>query len=140
MIVLDTNVVSELMKQTPAAAVIRWVGTQPAASLFTTTVTQAEIFHGIMLLPKGRRRTSLVDAATEMFEQDFAGRTLPFGSDSARMYALIASDRRRLGRPISQFDAQVAAITRSSGAALATRNVSDFENCGVTVIDPWLSA
>ncbi len=140
MIVLDTNVVSELMKRTPAAGVIRWVGTQPAVSLFTTTVTQAEILHGIMLLPKGRRRTGLDRAATEMFEQDFAGRTLAFGSDAARMYALIASERRSLGRPISQFDAQVAAITRSSGAALATRNAADFDNCGVAVIDPWSAA
>jgi toxin FitB len=137
MIVLDTNVVSELMKRTPAAAVMRWVGTHPAARLFTTTLTQAEILHGIALLPKGRRRTGLDDAATEMFEQDFAGRMLPFGSEAARMYALIASDRRRLGRPISQFDAQVAAITRASGAALATRKLSDFDNCGVTVLDPW---
>lgn len=77
-------------------------------------------------------------AATEMFEQDFAGRTLAFGSDAARMHSSLEM-RRRLGRPISQFDAQVAAITRSSGAALATPNVSDFDNCGVTVIDPWSS-
>ena len=135
--VLDTNVVSELMKRTPAPAVTRWVGNHPARRLFTTAITQAEVLHGIMLLPKGRRRASLEAAAIAMFEQDFAGRTLPFGSDAAKMYAVIAAERRRLGRPISQFDAQVAAITRASGAALATRNVSDFENCGITVIDPW---
>ena len=137
MIVLDTNVVSELMKPTPAGSVAEWVAAQPAASLCTTSITQAEILHGIMLLPSGRRRAAVEAAAEEMFKDEFGGRILPFGSDAAEPYARIAADRRRAGRPISQFDAQIAAIARSTGAALATRNVTDFDGCGVKLIDPW---
>jgi len=137
MIVLDTNVVSELMKPAPAGSVAEWVAAQPAASLFTTSITQAEILHGIMLLPSGRRRAAVEAAAEEMFKDEFGGRILPFGSDAAEPYARIAADRRRAGRPISQFDAQIAAIARSTGSALATRNVMDFEGCGVKLIDPW---
>jgi toxin FitB len=137
MIILDTNVLSELMKPTPAPIVVDWIGGQPATSLYTTSITQAEILHGLMLLPPSRRRRALEAAATSMFVEDFGGRILAFGSDAAQPYARIASDRQRAGRPISQFDAQIAAIARSTGAALATRNLSDFEGCGVTVVDPW---
>jgi predicted nucleic acid-binding protein len=137
MIVLDTNVISELMKPAPAGSVAEWIAAQPAASLFTTSITQAEILHGIMLLPAGRRRAAVEAAAEEMFKDEFGGRILPFGSDAAEPYARLAADRRRVGRPISQFDAQIAAIARSTGAALATRNVTDFEGCGVKLIDPW---
>ena len=137
MIVLDTNVVSELMKPAPADAVVRWVAAQPAVALYTTSVTQAEILHGILLLPAGRRRTALEAAAEAMFAQDFGGRVLPFGSQAARAYAQIAAHRRSVGRPISQFDAQIAAIARSARSAVATRNVSDFEDCGVDVLNPW---
>ncbi len=137
MIVLDTNLLSELMKPAPAESVMRWVAAQPATRLYTTSITQAEIFHGVMLLPSGRRRNAIEVAAEAMFKEDFGGRILPFASDAARPYACIAAERRRAGRPISQFDAQIAAIARSSGAAIATRNVTDFEGCGVKVIDPW---
>jgi toxin FitB len=137
MIVLDTNVVSELMKGAPAAAVLRFVGGQPATRLYTTSVTQAEILHGIALLPRGKRRSAVEQAAEAAFREDFAGRVLPFGSDAARAYAVIAAERGRLGRPISQFDAQIAAIARSAGASLATRNVVDFARCGIDVVDPW---
>jgi len=136
-IVLDTNVLSELMRPVPTERVVRWVAAQPATSLYTTSITQAEILHGILLLPRGRRRTTLQAAAEAMFNEDFDGRVLPFGSQSAVIYASIAVERRRAGRPISQFDAQIAAISRSAGAAIATRNVSDYEGCGVTVINPW---
>ncbi len=137
MIVLDTNVVSELMRAAPAPAVVRWVAAQPAPSLYTTSVTQAEVLHGVRLLPAGKRRTAMEAAAEAMFREDFAGRVLPFGSDAARAYARIAAERARLGRPISQFDAQIAAIAHASGAELATRNVADFAKCGVHVVDPW---
>ena len=137
MIVLDTNLLSELMKPAPAESVMRWVAAQPATSLYTTSITQAEILHGVMLLPSGRRRNAIEIAAEAMFKEDFGGRILPFASDAARPYARIAAERRRAGRPISQFDAQIAAIAHSTGAAIATRNVTDFEGCGVTVIDPW---
>lgn len=137
MIILDTNVVSELMKAEPAASVREWVASQPASRLFVTAVTQAEILYGIGLLPKGRRRNSIATAAQAMFDEDFNDRVLPFGSDAATIYADIAVVRRKQGRPISQFDAQIAAIARSTGGALATRNVGDFESCEIELINPW---
>jgi toxin FitB len=137
MIVLDTNVLSELMKPGPLIAVTNWVASQPASSLFVTTITQAEIFHHVLLLPKGRRREAIQTAAIAMFEEDFAGRILPFGSLAAPAYAEFAADRRQSGRPISQFDAQIAGIARSTGASIATRNVADFDGCGIHVINPW---
>jgi hypothetical protein len=138
-IVLDTNVLSELMRSAPDVSVTSWVGTQSAANLFVTTITQAEILHGVLLLPWGRRRDAIEAAADAMFEEDFAGRVLPFSSLAAHAYAEIAVERRQSGRPISQFDAQIAAIAKSAGADVATRNVPDFEGCGIKVIDPWQS-
>ena len=137
MIILDTNVVSELMKATPAERVLGWIATQPASALYTTSITEAEILHGLALLPTGKRRNALESAAEAMLSEDFAGRILPFGSDAARAYARIAADRRRAGRPISHFDAQIAAIARSAGAAIATRNVTDYDRCGVKILNPW---
>lgn len=137
MIILDTNVLSELMKPAPARGVVDWMAGQPATNLYTSSITQAEILHGLLLLPPGRRRRALEAAATAMFAEDFAGRVLGFGTDAAQPYAQIATDRRRAGRPISHFDAQIAAIARFTGAAIATRNTPDFVGCGVTLIDPW---
>jgi predicted nucleic acid-binding protein len=137
MIVLDTNVLSELMRPSPNPAVEKWVAAQPAASLFVTTVTQAEILYGIAILPSGRRRDSLDTAATEMFRIDFADRVLPFDSAAAPVYAAIAAEHKLKGRPISHFDAQIAAIAKSRGSAIASRNIRDFEHTGVQVIDPW---
>ena len=137
MILLDTNVLSELMKAAPAESVLRWFSTQPANSLYTTSITQAEVLHGILLLPPGRRRSAFEAAADAMFEEEFAGRILPFGSDAAHPYARIAAERRRAGRPIPLFDAQIAAIAYCAGAAVASRNVADFDGCGVEVINPW---
>ena len=139
MIILDTNVLSELMRPAPTGRVVQWMAAQPAAGLYTTSITQAEILHGLMLLPRGRRRSALEGAATSMFAEEFRDRILGFGSDAAPPYAQIAADRRRAGRPISHFDAQIAAIARFTGAAIATRNVDDFRGCGVTVLDPWNS-
>ena len=137
MILLDTNVVSELMKTTPAQSVVSWVSAQPGSSLYTTSITQAEILHGIALLPPGQRRRAIEAAAHAMFAEDFAGRILAFGSDAAPLYANIAADRRRPGRPISNFDAQIAAIAMSVGATVATRNIADFMDSGVELINPW---
>jgi len=91
----------------------------------------------LALLPEGRRRNDLLVAATSMFEEDFGGRILPFDSDVAIAYGNIAADRRKAGKPISQFDAQIAAIVRSRGGVLATRNITDFVDCGIEVVDPW---
>jgi predicted nucleic acid-binding protein len=136
-IVLDTNVLSELMRATPAEEVARWIATQPASGFYITSVTQAEILHGIMLLPSGKKRDAVQAAADSMFASEFDGRILPFDSAAARPYASIAAKRRRVGHPISQFDAQIAAIALSVRAAIATRNVDDFEGCGVNVVNPW---
>ena len=125
------------MKPAPAAAVARWIADRPAATLYTTSITHAEILHGIMLLPAGKRRSALETAAEAMFDEDFGGRVLPFGGEAARAYAQIAVQRRRAGRPISHFDAQIAAIARSVRAQVATRNVSDYEACGVDLLNPW---
>jgi predicted nucleic acid-binding protein len=125
------------MKAAPADDVVRWVAAQPVTGLCTTSITQAEVLHGIMLLPPGKRRAAVEAAAVAMFEEEFEGRILPFDSDAAPSYARIAAQRRHAGRPISHFDAQIAAIALATGAALATRNVADFEGCGVKVINPW---
>lgn len=137
MIVLDTNVISELMRAEPAGTVLEWFAGQPVAGLFTTTVSQAEIYYGLSLLPEGKRRKELQNAARAMFEEDFAGRILPFDTDAAHAYADIASARRLGGQPISQFDAQIAGVARSRGAQLATRNLRDFVDCGISLVDPW---
>lgn len=137
MIVLDTNVLTEPMRPEPSPRVMRWLGAQSATELFTTSVTVAEVLHGIRLLAPGRRRSSLEAQAEALFTQDLAGRVLPFGLEAARAYAALAAERRRAGRPISAFDAQIGAIARSVGATLATRNAADFEGCGVTIVNPW---
>ncbi|MEP6766755.1 MAG: type II toxin-antitoxin system VapC family toxin [Gemmatimonadaceae bacterium] len=137
MMVLDTNVISELMKRKPDGTVMTWIGDQPMAGLFTTTLTQAEIFYGLTLLPDGRRSDELMGAAKAMFDVDLAGRVLSFDVDAALAYPDIAVGRRRAGQPISQIDAQIAAIVRSRGARLATRNVRDFLECGIAVVNPW---
>jgi len=137
MIILDTNVVSELMKAKPSQAVLAWIARGDSSGYCTTSITQAEILHGVMLLPAGRRRRAIESAAEAMFATDFAGRVLSFDSPAACSYAELVSDRRRRGRPISQFDAQIASIARVAGATLATHNVRDFEHCGIGVVDPW---
>ena len=137
MIILDTNVLSELMRPKPSGRVTAWVRKQPATDLFTTSITEAEIFYGIELLPQGKRREGLLVAAESMFAEDLAGRIFAFESDAARFFAAIAAQCYALGRPISHADAQIAAIARMRGATLATRNIADFKDCGIEVIDPW---
>lgn len=137
MIILDINVLSELMKSQPDKLVVRWIGKHQATRLFITTLTQAEILYGLELLPQGKRRTALKEAAKSMFELDFTGRILPFDTNAAELFATIAAKRRTIGRPISQIDAQIAAIVRSHHATLATRNVDSFKECGIDLINPW---
>ncbi|MDR0782088.1 MAG: type II toxin-antitoxin system VapC family toxin [Pseudomonadales bacterium] len=137
MIVLDTNVISEILKPTPDARAMAWLEAQPRAALFTTTVTRAELLYGVHLLPDGQRKDRLLDATLAIFTEDLAGRVLSFDNDAANAYAEIAAARKAMGSPISQFDAMIASITRSRGATLATRNVKDFSDCGIAVINPW---
>ena len=137
MIILDTNVLSELMRPAPERAVLAWMEDQPASLLFTTAIAEAEIFYGLALLPKGRRRRSIEQAAHLMFTEDFTERVLPFDSAAAREFATITATRRVLGRPLASLDAQIAAIARAHRAAVATRNTTDFEACGVDLVNPW---
>ena len=137
MIILDTNVFSEMLRPAPDGNVSAWMARQPASQLFTTCITEAEIRYGIARMPEGQKRSRLAAAVDGIFGIDLAGRVLPFDSDAARAYAGIVSRRERAGRPISQFDAQIAAIARAHGAEIATRNTLDFKDCDVGLIDPW---
>jgi len=137
MIIIDTNVLAELMKPKPDPHVVAWIAKQLAVELFTTSITEAEVFYGIELLSKGKRREALLGVAEAMFAEDFAGRILGFESDAARAFSRIAAHRRALGRPISHADAQIAAIAQVRSAKLATRNLEDFQHCGLDVINPW---
>ena len=110
---------------------------QNRADLYTTSITQAEILGGIGVMPAGRRRSDLQSTAEQYFDRLYAGRIMPFGQSEASAFAEILADRNRSGRPISKFDALIAAIARHSGFSVATRNVKDFTGCGVTVINPW---
>jgi predicted nucleic acid-binding protein len=135
-IVLDTNVLSELMRTVPSRSVASWVAAREA-EIFTTSITEAEIFFGIELLPKGKRRQELLAAAHAIFDEDLADRVLGFDGEAARIFSKIAAHRRELGRPISYADAQIAAIAQLRLAKLATRNLSDFRDCGIEVLNPW---
>jgi predicted nucleic acid-binding protein len=136
MIVLDTNVVSELMRATPAPAVLAWLQQTSSTGLHTTAVTVAEIRYGIARLPQGYRRETLHQAANEIFAA-FPRQVLPFDLAAATAYADVVAGRERDGNPISGFDAQIAAICRSQAATLATRNTKDFTDTGIATIDPW---
>lgn len=137
-IVLDTNVVSELMRVAPDVHVEGWVRAVPPAMVYTTSVTLAEVRFGIARLPAGRRRALLADAADDVFGA-FADRVLPFDAAAADHYADVVVEREQAGAPIAGFDAQIAAICRSRRAALATRNTDDFGRLGLDLIDPWLT-
>ncbi|HEX6676733.1 MAG TPA: type II toxin-antitoxin system VapC family toxin [Actinomycetes bacterium] len=135
MIVVDTNVVSELMRPSPSPVVVGWVR-QSEADLYATAITLAEIGYGIERLADGRRKRLLRSTAEEVFA-DFAERVLAFDAEAALVYATVVSGQDRAGLPIDGFDAQIAAICRVHQAALATRNAKDFQDTGIDVIDPW---
>lgn len=135
---LDTNVLSELMREHPDAGVLGWFAQNLRSAMSVSAVTLAEILTGIALLPAGKRRAALAIAAEQMFEQDFAGRCLAFDAVAARNYALIVADRTRRGLPISTEDAQIAATALAAGLTVVTRNTKDFENIdGLTLANPW---
>src|ERR1700690_682683 len=137
MIILDTNVLSELMRPKPSASVLAWIAKQPEAELFTTSITEAEIFYGIEALPRGKRREHLTTAAEAVFTEDFSGRVYDFDSAAARAFSRIASRRPPRGSPPRQSGPQTAPIGKTGGAIVATRDVKGFEQCGVDVVDPW---
>ncbi|MGH7089004.1 MAG: type II toxin-antitoxin system VapC family toxin [Stellaceae bacterium] len=137
MIVLDTNVLSETLRDAPAPQVRRWLEAQPRLLLYSTAITEAELLYGVERLSHGRRRRALAAGIAVILDETLAGRILPFDSSAARMFAEIVAGRQRAGRPISHADAQIAAIARANGADLATRNIDDFILCGIALIDPW---
>jgi toxin FitB len=134
-IVLDTNVISELMRPYPDPMVVRWVAAQPTTTLCTTSVNKAEILYGIAVLPGGRRRAALLAAAEAVFSEDL--KVLSFDNAAAIRYAEIVADRNRTGRRIEAFDALIAATALAAGADLATRDVGGFQGIGLALIDPW---
>ena len=139
-IILDTNVVSELMRPCPEKAVMDWFATRTPAVFYVTAIVQAEIMLGISLLPAGKRRDALAGAAEQMFAEEFASRCLPFDAACAEHYAALVSSRRRSGFPMTTEDAQIAAIALVHGYPLATRNIPDFLHIdGLTLYNPWQS-
>lgn len=139
MIVLDTNIISELMRAEPHPAVLAWVAAQPRAMLYATSIGQAEILSGIARLPEGRRRAALAAAAEAIFTEDLAGRVLPFDSAASIHYARITTGRRQAGSPMEAFDALIAATALAAGAGVATRDIGGFDGCGLTLVDPWIA-
>ena len=137
MILLDTNVVSAVMQRDVNLAVVSWLDTQPAESIWTTSITVFEVRMGLELLAVGRRRRSLEDAFAKMLEEDFEGRVLAFDSAAAHAAGRIGAQRRQSGRPVEIRDLQIAGIAAARKASIATRNVRDFRGIGLTVIDPW---
>lgn len=137
MIVLDTNVLSEALRPQPSPRVLQWLNSEPAEALFTTTITEAELLYGVAVLPEGRRKLALREVILRILEERFLGRILPFDRAAAREFAAIAAGRRGAGKPIGEADGRIAAITRSRGAGLATRDVGGFHQCGIALIDPW---
>lgn len=137
MIVLDTNVLSELMRPAPNPAVVAWLDQQPAGDVATTSITVAEILYGIERLPAGRRQRNLAMLAAELFDQEFHGRLLPFDALAASHYSQRIAQAERNGTPVSMADGQIAAICHAHGATLATRNTKDFEPLGIPLINPW---
>lgn len=138
MIILDTNVISELTRSIPERLVVEWADAQPQETLYTTAITEAEMLYGVALMEPGRRRNDLQRAALFVFSVLLAGRVLPFDSAAAAEYGTWAGDRRQNGKKVGMADLQIAAVARARGAeAIATRNTKDFADCGVPLIDPW---
>jgi predicted nucleic acid-binding protein len=136
-ILLDTNVLSALMRREGDPAVVTWLDDQPAESIWTTAITVVEIRFGLEILARGRRRRLLEDAFARALEEDFEGRVLPFDQMSAHTAAAIAAKQRAAGRPVEIRDVQIAGIAAARKAALATRNTRHFANFGIPLVNPW---
>jgi predicted nucleic acid-binding protein len=136
-IILDTNVISELARQIPDTGVLAWLDSLEISEVATTAVTAAELRYGVARLPDGHRKRELAVVIRGILIEDFYGRVLPFDERASIRYADVVTGRERIGRPIGVADAQIAAICRDSGAILATRNTADFEETGIELVDPW---
>jgi toxin FitB len=139
MIVLDTNVLSELMRPAPVMRVVDWVDRYDPAEVVITAITAAELRAGVSQLPSERRRSRISEQVEHLLADTFAGYVLPFDVDSSVEYADVVAQRKRDGTPIAALDAQIAAICRQHQATLATRNARDFAATGIDVIDPWVA-
>lgn len=137
MIILDTNVISELARTDPEPGVVTWLDSLPVAEVATTAITAAELLYGVARLPDGRRRAALAETIEVLINEDFRGRLEPFDGLAAEQYAAVVVGREKKGRPISTADAQIAAICRVHGATLATHNIGDFTDTGIGLINPW---
>lgn len=138
MIVLDTNVLSELARPEPNAAVLAWIASQRRAELCTTAISEAELAYGLALLPKGRRRDALAQATARLLGEGLGGRVLPFDRVAAAAYGEFVASRRAAGKPVATADALIAATAKARSASLlATRDTSGFQGCGVSLVDPW---
>lgn len=137
MIVLDTNVLSELIRPQPSPKVVAWLRAQTRSRLFTTAISRCEMLYGTLLLPDGQRKRRLQQEVLAIFETDMAGRVLPYDGAAADAHAVFAATRRAHGRPVAMADAMIVGIAHSRGAAIATRNMRDYEECGVMLVDPW---
>lgn len=140
MIIFDTNVLSESMRAEPDSAVMGWLGSLPPLEIWTTTITVAEIRFGLSCMPDGRRRDDLGDRFDVLQRRSFPDRILSFDLPAAERYGRLMARRRALGRPMSPLDGQIAAIASVHDAIVATRNVQDFEACGLSLINPWKTA
>jgi toxin FitB len=136
-IVLDTNIISELARQVPDSGVLSWLDSLEVSEVATTAVTAAELRYGVARLPDGHRKRELAVVIRGILAEDFHGRVLPFDERASARYADIVIGRERIGSPIGVADAQIAAICRDSGAILVTRNIADFEATGIELINPW---
>jgi predicted nucleic acid-binding protein len=136
MIILDTNIVAEMMKDRPATIVATWLNDQPASALFLSAITLGEIAYGLRALPQGRRR-QLEEGFERVVAEGFSGRILAFDEGAARHYGEIMGRRKEIGRPLGVLDGQIASIARAKGYAVATRNVRDFVECGVEILNPF---
>jgi toxin FitB len=137
-IILDTNVVSEMMRVESDRRVMQWLDGQPTDELWLTAINSAELMFGILRLPEGERKRQLANALTQTLDEDFSGRILPFDAEAAELFANIAAKREAQGRIGSLADTQIAAICLVRGATLATRNVRHFDDIGLSIINPWL--
>jgi len=140
MIILDTNVISELLRPAPEPKVEHWLSAQDGLNVYLTSISEAELRYGLAIMGNGKRRAALFDAVDRILREDLAGRILPFDSAAAQSYATIAAARRATGRPIAQADCQIASIAHTRGATVATRNTPDFEGCEIDLINPWTAA
>jgi len=137
MILLDTNVISEVMSPSPDARVMAWMDSQDPDEIWTCTIVVAEVLSGLDLMPEGRRQARLRELAERMFISLFAGRIFDLDLAAARAYGRVLKIKKSIGRPIDEADGLIGATAFSHGATLATRNIADFEHCGIPLVDPW---